>query len=439
MKKTETLILGAGLSGLSAACHMGNDHDFLVVEKQGVPGGLCTSEEKLGFVFDQTGHWLHMRNEKVKKLVSTLPGLDFVSINRDSYVFSHNTFTRYPFQSNTYGLPPHVIKECVQGFVRAHAKNDMSRAGENFYEWCMANLGEGIAKHFMIPYNSKLYTVHPKEFASHWCNTYIPVPTIEQVVEGALSGLENDSQGYNATFSYPRSGGIGSLVAALFNVCAQERFLFDVQPVSIDMQSRVVRLSDGQDIHFKNLISTIPLRDFLLLVRCVEADRLHAAAGRMKIASVSYYNAAFKVKPAHSGHWFYIPEQDYLPYRIGFYSNVYEPCAPAECSSAYIEYTHQGPLEDESAFRLESVRLLKAMGLIGSEEDILFMDYRCIENGYVIFHHEYFDDSEMIEQWCRDNGVMLAGRYGRWVYSAMEDAVVDGMRVAEEVQERLRG
>ena len=183
MRKTDTLILGAGLSGLSAAYHLAG-HDFLVVEKQGVPGGLCTTEEKQGFLFDQTGHWLHMRDEKMKQLVSALPGLDCITIARKSYVFSHNIFTRYPFQSNTFGLPPQVIRDCVEGFIRAHEKNDSSRAGENFYEWCMANLGEGISRHFMIPYNSKLYTVHPKEFASHWCDTYIPVPTIEQVVEG---------------------------------------------------------------------------------------------------------------------------------------------------------------------------------------------------------------------------------------------------------------
>ena len=434
MIKTDTLILGAGLSGLSAAYHLGNSHDFLVVEKQGVPGGLCTTEEKQGFVFDQTGHWLHMRDEKMKNLVGALLGLDCVSIIRQSYVFSHTTFTRYPFQSNTFGLPSQVIKECVQGFIRAHEKNDRSRAGENFYEWCMAHLGEGISKHFMIPYNSKLYTVHPKEFASHWCDTYIPVPTIEQVVQGSLADPEHDNQGYNATFSYPRSGGIGSLPTALFNACAQERFLLNASPVAIDMQRRVLRLHNGEQLHFKHIISTIPLRDFLRLVQCGESDRLHAAAQRMKVASVSYYNAAFKTAPAHPGHWFYIPEERFMPYRVGFYSNVYAPLAPAGCSSAYIEHTHQGPLGDESHFRRESIRLLQEMGLISGEDAILFMDYRCIENGYVVFHREYVEDSAMIDQWCRDNGVLLAGRYGRWVYSAMEDAVLDGMHVAEVVR-----
>jgi protoporphyrinogen oxidase len=300
----------------------------------------------------------------------------------------------------------------------------------------MANLGEGISRHFMIPYNSKLYTVHPKEFASHWCDTYIPIPTLEQVVAGSRCDPEHDTSGYNATFFYPRSNGIGRLPAALFNACRQERFLFNVSPADLDMQRRVIRLQDGGQIHFKNIISTIPLRDFLRLVRCGESDRLHAVANRMKIASVSYYNAAFKTAPSHPGHWFYIPEQGYMPYRVGFYSNVYAPLAPAGCSSAYIEYTHQGPLADEGAFRHEAIRLLREMGLVSGEEALLFMDYRCIENGYVIFHREYVEDMAMIEGWCRDSAVVLAGRYGRWVYSAMEDALLDGMRAAETIREQ---
>jgi hypothetical protein len=75
------------------------------------------------------------------------------------------------------------------------------------------------------------------------------------------------------------------------------------------------------------------------------------------------------------------------------------------------------------------------MGLVSGEDAVLFMDYRCIENGYIVFHREYVEDTEMIGQWCCDNGVVLAGRYGRWVYSAMEDAVLDGMRAAETVRD----
>ncbi len=440
MKTTRTLILGAGLSGLSAAFHLAGD-EYLVVEKNSAPGGLCTSEEKQGFVFDRTGHWLHMRDERMRRLAASLPGVDWVTIERRSHVFSHGTVTCYPFQSHTFGLPPRVIRECLLGFIRARYESGRPRPPENFYEWCMASLGEGISRHFMIPYNSKLYTVHPREFACHWCDTYIPVPTIEQVVDGALTDPGHDSAGYNATFSYPARGGIGALPAALFRLCPRERFMFDARPVAIDMRRRVARLASGDEIGFGALVSTIPLRDLLRLVRCGESDRLHAAADRMKIASVSYCNAAFTAPPAHPGHWFYIPEERFMPYRVGFYSSAHAPMAPPGRSAAYIEHTHQGALADEAAFKRASVELLLTMGLFKSPDDILFMDYRLIENGYVIFHREYPDDMKMVADWCRDSGVALAGRYGRWVYSAMEDAVLDGMRAAEAAREMvsLRG
>ena len=131
MKNVKTLILGAGLSGLSAAYHLKGE-DFLVIEKSDHVGGLCTSEHKDGFTFDQTGHWLHMRDERTKKLFDLLFGDEFVTIERKTFVFSHNVYTQYPFQSNTYGLPPHVIKECVVGFIKAHYENDKSKAARKF-------------------------------------------------------------------------------------------------------------------------------------------------------------------------------------------------------------------------------------------------------------------------------------------------------------------
>ena len=34
---------------------------------------------------------------------------------------------------------------------------------------------------------------------------------------------------------------------------------------------------------------------------------------------------------------------------------------------------------------------------------------------------------ELIRNWCAKNAVKLAGRYGKWTYSAMENAILDGM------------
>ena len=55
-----TLILGAGLTGLSCAYHL--KKDYLLVEKESEPGGIVrTRIRHKGFLCDGTGHWLHLR------------------------------------------------------------------------------------------------------------------------------------------------------------------------------------------------------------------------------------------------------------------------------------------------------------------------------------------------------------------------------------------
>ncbi len=431
MINIKTVVLGAGLSGIAAAYTL--KENFLVIEKTGLPGGLCTSEHKNGYTFDQTGHWLHMRDDRTKAIFKKLFGENFVEIVRDTYVFSHKVFTQYPFQSNTYGLPPQVIKECIIGFVKAQYENDKSKAKENFYEWCMAYLGEGISKHFMIPYNTKIYTVHPKEYASHWCDYYVPKPTLEQVIDGAITAPEQKNIGYNATFKYPKEGGIGEFPKKFFEITDKTKYLFNVHPIEIDITKKEMKLSDGETVKYENIISSVPLKDFLKIIKAPCQEKLKKISDRMKIASVSYLNVAINKKLPHKGHWYYIPEEKYMPYRLGSFSNIYSKLSPEGKSSLYIEYTHQGKFDDIEKFKQESIKLLQDMKLIENESEIEFMDYRKIENGYVIYHKEYFDDIKEVKEIFAENSVQLIGRYGNWTYSAMENAVIEGIEAAEKI------
>ena len=52
-----TVILGGGLAGMSAALHL--RRPWLLLERESALGGLARTEERDGFFFDRTGHWLH--------------------------------------------------------------------------------------------------------------------------------------------------------------------------------------------------------------------------------------------------------------------------------------------------------------------------------------------------------------------------------------------
>src|SRR5580704_16332877 len=117
MTHVRTLILGGGMSGLSCAYHLKND--FLLVERSDEPGGLSRSIKQDGFVFDHTGHLLHLRNPYTLKLIPEMLGDNLVLNQRRAWIYSHHVYTRYPYQANLYGLPKKVIEENLKGLIEA--------------------------------------------------------------------------------------------------------------------------------------------------------------------------------------------------------------------------------------------------------------------------------------------------------------------------------
>src|SRR5256885_16658615 len=74
MEDPSVVIIGAGLTGLSCALHVGGD--YLLLERESEPGGIVRTRTRLNsFQCDGTGHWLHLRNAGMRELVNRLlPG-----------------------------------------------------------------------------------------------------------------------------------------------------------------------------------------------------------------------------------------------------------------------------------------------------------------------------------------------------------------------------
>jgi protoporphyrinogen oxidase len=223
-------------------------------------GGLAVTRERDGYRFDRTGHWLHLRDAGIKKLVAeTLPD-QMVEVTRKARIFSHGATTLYPFQANLYGLPPEVVKECLLGVMQAKLQPAGS-APLNFEEYCLRHFGAGISKHFMIPYNERLWGVSPREITADWCSRFVPLPSLEQVVGGAV-GANAEALGYNASFVYPKQGGIQTFAAALAARLDRSRVTTSAALDAVDFQRQEVTVS-GERMPYSALVSTLPLPELL--------------------------------------------------------------------------------------------------------------------------------------------------------------------------------
>lgn len=423
-------ILGAGLTGMSAAIHLKEHGDaFRIFERNSHPGGHAITLQDSGFRFDRTGHLMHLRDPAIRARVLGWLDNDWVEVKRRSVVFSHGVYTRYPYQANTFGLPPAIANECLLGFIEAHFRKDQPEP-KNFEEFCLQHFGEGISRHFMIPYNARLWGVHPSEITAAWCQRFVPMPKLEDVVAGAV-GMNDRELGYNASFVYPRLG-IGELPKGMAKELPEIEY--NRAPRLIDTARKVLIFED-EEVSYDTLISTAPLSALCGSIAALP-DAVKHAASKLRCNALYYLDVATRVPSGTDHHWVYVPEEKYPFYRIGCYSHFSAAMAPAGKACFYVE------LADRSEPNLDQVlpevaRGMIDMKLIEKPEDIEFARVRKIDFAYVVFDHHYFDSVAAIHPYLDSIQVVSAGRYGAWNYSSMEDALIFGREAAAKARGML--
>jgi protoporphyrinogen oxidase len=428
-------ILGAGLTGMAAAFHLRRAGvPYRIFERLPHPGGHAITLEEDGYRFDRTGHLLHLRDPETRRLALSWIGDDCLEVERRSMIWSNGTYTRYPFQANTFGLPPEVAYACLHGFLKAHFEKDRP-APRNFEEFCLAHFGEGISQHFMIPYNTRLWGVAPSEITADWCARFVPLPRLEDVVAGAV-GLNDRELGYNVRFLYPRLG-IGELSRGLARAVAGAPGIeLGRAPTAIDWRARELVFAD-EVVRYDVLISSIPLSALIQALQGVP-DAVADAAGRLRCSHLYYLDVALDTPCNQPLHWVYVPEAKYPFYRVGCYSHFSPAMAPPGKANLYVELADRRE-PDLSALLPEVAAGLVEMGLIGDKRAIHFARLRRIDHAYVIFDHAYFGSLASIRPFLDEAGILSTGRYGGWNYSSMEDALHFGRDAAQEALPRLSG
>jgi protoporphyrinogen oxidase len=431
---TPVAILGAGLTGMSAAYHLVRAGvPYRLFERLPRPGGHAITVEEEGYRFDRTGHLLHLRDPGIRELALGWIGEDPLEIHRCSKVWSSGTYTRYPFQANTFGLPPDVAYECLLGFVRAHFAKDRP-APTNFEEFCLAHFGEGISRHFMIPYNTRLWGVPPSEITADWCARFVPLPKLEDVLAGAV-GLNDRELGYNTRFLYPRRG-MGQLAEGLARALGGEAIELGRAPVAIDWRRRALIFED-EVVRYDVLVSTAPLPALVRLLEGAPEDVAEAAA-RLRCTHLYYLDVALDGPCGQLLHWAYVPEARYPFYRVGCYSNFSPAMAPPGKASLYVELADRTAPDLERLLPEVAAGLVE-MGLIEAPGAIRFARVRRIDHAYVVFDHAYYGSLGLVRRFLSAQRILSCGRYGGWNYSSMEDALRFGRDAAEEAQALLGG
>ncbi len=433
MDKEKIVILGAGLTGLSAAYHLEKSDrgsHYQIFEKEDSAGGLCRSKRVDGFTFDYDGHLLHFKHEYARGLIKELLNGNLVEHQRNSWVYSSGTYTRYPFQANLFGLAPTVAKECLLGFIGAVNRKYISSNGKSFEEWIFQTFGQGISRHFMLPYNRKFWTVPLKELSCEWIDGFIPTPSLEEVIEGAVAESKR-KYGYNTSFWYPKIGGIQGVARAFSK---RVKKIETSEAAKIDLAGKEITFKDGRKVGYEKLISSIPLPELAKLIRSLPKE-IAGAFKVLKWTSIFNLNLGIDRKDLSDKHWIYFPDEEFIFFRAGFPHNFSSALAPPGKSSLYIEvsYSRDRPVQKETIIQRIIEDLQKA-DILTREDKILVEDINDIKYGYVIYDKHRNTAVKNITDFLKQHQIFSLGRFGSWRYMSMEEAVLEGKKIAEVLQ-----
>ncbi len=423
------VIIGAGLTGISTAYHLEqqNFSDYLIFEKEATIGGLCGSVQQDGFTFDFTGHLLHASDDYFYGLIRDVVGLDTLNvITRRSYIYSHDTYTEYPYQINLHGLPTSTIAECIEGFVKRHTH---IQKPATFMQWVMKNFGPGFAKHFFIPYQRKIFAYDLRKITPSWTGRFVPSTSLPQIIDGVL-GHKSGNVGYNARFLYPKKDGIFSWVKKLADQL-RNPIATNMTVERIDIRKKLIYFTNGHVEPYKLLVNTMPLDRLIDTLHETSRTNLKQAKHNLRCNSVINFNLGIKRPNVSDKHWIYFPETKYPFYRMGFWHNFSENMAPAGCSSLYGEFSHIGKsrpwIEQTTQTSLADAQKLFDI----SDAEILTKKVLNISHAYVIYDAWRDKNLNKIHQRLQEHSIHSVGRYGEWKYSSMQEAVLDGKATAQ--------
>jgi UDP-galactopyranose mutase len=432
-----TVVIGAGPSGLSAAYHL-NSGPVLLLEGEERVGGLCRSVYDGDFIFDQAGHIMFTRDPSIMEMYTKLLGDNLHWQDREAWVYTQTdaggVYTRYPFQAAFYGLPVETVTECLIGAIEAQYGAGSTQQPRNFEEFIYRHWGTGIAKHFMVPYNQKLWAVPLSEMAFEWLGSRVPQPKIEDMIVGALRP-QPKPMGPNARFGYPLRGGFEALMRGFLPLLATRNveIQYNSWVSAVSPRRHILRLATGEEIGYGRLLSSMPLPALIQAIGDEAPMAVRDAARLLRKVSVRCVNVGIGRGDITDKHWVYY-HQDTVFHRIFVQSNASPYCQPPGTTglTAEITYSEYKPLPEEG---LEERVLadFKRVGMLRDDDEILCLNQVDIPYAYVVQDHARPAAVQTIRDWLATQDIYLCGRYAEWEYYNSDNAIASGRTAAQQL------
>ena len=435
------LVIGAGLTGLSAAYHLGDGGaagDTLLIEREQHVGGCCRSLRQDGFSFDLAGRVLSSRDPELLELYGRLLGHNLHWQNREAWIYSKNLYTRYPFQDSLHGLPSHLQKEYLAWAIEAGAGLRQPTGGRP-RQGRPGELRESIQATGDKRQPTQLEAGMPSPVVG------MPAPMRrERTLDEMESGWPDApvSTDIEACFGYPLRGGLQALVDGFLPLLPCELAL-RTSVLRVSPSRRTAGLDDGRSIGFDSLVSTMPLPSLVAACGDEVPPGVRRAAQALRHVSLRCVNLGLGLGGGEAPtdkHWIYCPDDSTVFHRIFVQGNASPMGNPPGGFglSCEISYSASEPLPcDGTQLTVRVIDDCRRIGLIGPRNPVRMAQQIDLPRAHLLREQAQAAQLALIRDWFQGFGIVLAGRCSERAYDRLEQALRAGQRAAQQARHHL--
>ncbi len=438
----EVLILGAGLTGMSAATSL--RERALVLERSDRPGGLVKTEDMNGYWFDHVVHLLHFKDMKDLELrIRNMMPDELQPMQPEAWVETREGISKYPLQMHLSGLNKLAIVRTIKDLVEV-TYSKATKKPTNYKEFLTMTFGKYFCELFMFPYNRKVWKRPLSQLMPSGFQWNIDHPDLERVLLGAMTDHEEfNTYNSNAWYPVPPVGapcrGMECMSIALSKQVDDIRYEHEV--IKLDLNTRIVTvMHEGEKKEFEyrdHCLSTIPLPKLMDLTVGLP-EHLRGAQEQLVYNRVLTVMLSIKgPRPENRGHWRYYSQEELCFTRLIYMHNFDPYSAPEDGWGVMAEITEpaEWPLRDKEEIMQEVIADFSKAGALPDNCEVIDTNLLVIDPAYVVFTEQSMQLVEELKAFYDSHNIKILGRYGQWEYSSMAKVMNDGYAWAESISQ----